>query len=86
MQQFIRTCQPEQVIQEVTVDYYKTENFIPSFEAAYPDKFNKMDYMGAPATFQPQHSDCCLHFYRFSSWARVWFGLLVKMPWTQTVC
>lgn len=30
----------------MTVDYYKTEDFIPDFEAAYPDKFNKMDYMG----------------------------------------
>lgn len=62
MQQFIRMCQTEQVIEEVTVDYYKTEDFIPSFEAAFPNKFNKMDYMGAPATFEPQHSGCCVHF------------------------
>ena len=48
--QFNDTRRPEQVIEEVTVDYYKTEDFIPGFEAAYPDKFNKMDYMGAPAT------------------------------------
>ena len=48
--QFNVTRCPEQVIEEVTVDYYKTEDFIPDFEAAYPDKFNKMDYMGAPAT------------------------------------
>ena len=48
--QFSVTPQSEQVIEEVTVDYYKTENFIPDFEAAYPDKFNKMDYMGALPT------------------------------------
>ena len=35
------------VLEEVTVDYYKTEDFVPAFEAAYPDKFNKMDYMGS---------------------------------------
>lgn len=40
----------EQVIEEVTVDYYKTEDYISGFEASYPEKFNKMDYMGAPAT------------------------------------
>ena len=39
----------DQVIDEVTVDYYKTETFIPDFEAGYPDKFNKMDYMGKSA-------------------------------------
>lgn len=31
----------------VTVDYIKTEDHIPAFEAAYPAKFNKMDYMGS---------------------------------------
>jgi hypothetical protein len=24
------------VLEEVTVDYYKTEDFVPAFEAAYP--------------------------------------------------
>ena len=41
----------EQVIEEVTVHYYKPETFIPDFEATYPDKFNKMDYMGKSAIF-----------------------------------
>ena len=35
------------VAEEVTVDYIKTEEHVAAFEEAYPDKFNKMDYMGS---------------------------------------
>ena len=35
------------VVEEVTVDYIKTEEHVKNFEKAYPDKFNKMDYMGS---------------------------------------